>query len=163
MTGYGISSQDVDGAIADLDPTMTSVNAGVAACAALTQADAAAWTAAYQRWQQVKSDWAFDKQGSIAPGPVYGTGIMVRIQASGNDADTFDAKLKVACPALAPPPPNPLPGGGGANPSPPSSGGNALDVGGGLLGAIPTWIVLAGAVAGGVYLGRKYKWFGGKK
>jgi hypothetical protein len=119
----GISADDVDNAIADLDPTMTAINAGIGACPQMAAADVQLWTRAYIKWEQVKSDWAYDKQGSVAPGPVYGTAVLARVQASNNDATLFQGKLKVACPALAPPPPNPLGGGGGAEPTPPKPPG----------------------------------------
>jgi hypothetical protein len=109
---------DVDLAISTLDPSMTAINAGVAACPGMAATDVSAWNAAYQRWNQIKSDWELDKEGSIAPGPVYGEQIMARIQQSQNDANTYQAKLAQACPSVAPPKPPSLalpssPGGGG--------------------------------------------------
>jgi hypothetical protein len=156
--GWGVSSEDVDNAIADLDPTMTAINAGVSACAQMAAADAQLWARAYIRWEQVKSDWAYDKQGSVAPGPVYGTGILARVQTSNNDATLYQGKLAAACPNLAPPAPNPLGGGGGANPTPPPSPTGGLST--------LELVAIIAAIAGGVYVVSKTglpRVFGGRK
>jgi hypothetical protein len=156
--GWGVSSEDVDNAIADLDPTMTALEAGIGACSSMTAADVQVWGRAYLRWQQVKSDWAYDKQGSVGPGPVYGTGILARVQTSNNDATLYQGKLALACPALAPPVPNPLGGGGGANKTPPpkpDEGMSTLEL-----------LAILAAIAGGVYVVSKTglpRVFGGRK
>lgn len=93
LVGAGaVWASDVDKAIADLDPNMSALNAAINACASFPTT--AAWNAAYANWQQVKSDWTFDKAGSIAPGPVYGDGILSRVQLSTNDYGTYQAALK---------------------------------------------------------------------
>jgi hypothetical protein len=159
--GWGVSSDDVDHAIADLDPTMTAINAGIGACPQMAAADAQLWARAYIRWEAIKSDWAYDKQGSVAPGPVYGTGILARVQQSNNDATLYQGKLATACPALAPPVLNPLGGGGGANPTPPKppdGGMSTLEL-----------LAILAAIAGGVYvvsktgLPRVFGVFGGRR
>jgi len=104
--GLGVWQEDVDNAITVHDADMVAINAAIGECAAMAPGDVQAWTAAYEKWQKVKSDWAFDKTGSIAPGPVYGTGILARVQDSTNDATTYWGKLRLACPPLAPPAPN---------------------------------------------------------
>lgn len=144
--GWGYSSEQVDGAIADLDPFMAAINAGVDACAAVSPTDRTLWGQAYQRWQAVKQDWAFDKGGSIAPGPVYGASILARVQQSNDDATTYQAILARACPNLAPPAPNPLLGGGGANPQPP-----VPPDGDGIATALK-WGAILAAVAVGAYV-----------
>jgi hypothetical protein len=155
----GISADDVDHAIADLDPTMTALDSGIAACSAMASTDVGLWKQAYLRWQEIKSDWAYDKQGSVAPGPVYGGAILARVQASNNDATAYQGKLHLACANLAPPPPNPLGGGGGAQPTPPEPppGGGIGTVG---------WIVIGLGIAAGVYVVSKTglpRVFGGKR
>jgi hypothetical protein len=158
-TGWGVSSDQVDNAIADLDPTMTAIDSGIGACSAMAATDVALWKQAYLRWQSVKSDWAYDKQGSVAPGPVYGGAILARVQASNNDATQYQGKLAAACPNLAPPAPNPLGGGGGAQPTPPASpdGGGIGTVG---------WVVIGLGILAGVYVVSRTglpRVFGGKR
>jgi hypothetical protein len=106
VAGFGLGvpwASDVDSDIADLDPSMVSLNTGIMACPQMAASDATLWAQAFERWQQLKSDWAFDKQGSWTPGPVYGPGIEARIQLSRNDYVTFQGKLAQACANLAPP------------------------------------------------------------
>jgi hypothetical protein len=81
----------VDAAIADLDGNMTDLNAAISACSAFPTTNS--WNTAYANWQKVKSDWAFDKAGSVAPGPVYGSGILARVQSSTDDYGTFQAAM----------------------------------------------------------------------
>jgi len=103
--GLGVWADDVDNDIALLDPFMVSLNASVTSCADMAASDVKIWEQAYVRWQKVKSDWAFDKQGSIAPGPVYGAGIEARLQLSRNDYVTFQGKVAriASCAASVPP------------------------------------------------------------
>jgi hypothetical protein len=120
---------DVDGAIATLDPIMVALNSGILnpACKNMTTANVALWNAAYAKWQKVKNDWEFDKAGSSAPGPIYGGGILARVQLSTNDAVTFQGLLNAACPTQGVPTPinpvvNPDAHGGGSNPNAPDWG-----------------------------------------
>jgi hypothetical protein len=105
--GLGVFADEVDAHIAVLDPIMVAINTGIAACSAMAATDVTAWAAAYEKWQQVKSDWEFDKEGSLAPGPFYGSGILARVQLSTNDAVTYQGKLASACANLAPAAPSP--------------------------------------------------------
>jgi hypothetical protein len=117
--GAGVWATDVDAAIATLDPSMTSLNTAMGLCTAVSTANQTLWQAAYAKWQQVKSDWLFDQSGSVAPGPVYGTAILQRVQESTNDYATFQSIAAQACPpssgGAVPPPISPIvnPGGGG--------------------------------------------------
>jgi hypothetical protein len=108
LQGLGVWASTVDARIGELDPSMTSLNAAVGACTTMAAADVALWNQAYQRWQKVKSDWAFDKQGSITPGPVYGDQILAQVQLSRNDYVTTQGKVAQACAQLAPPAINPV-------------------------------------------------------
>ena len=145
--GLGVWADDVDAAIAELDPYMVSINSGVGACTTMAASDAQLWATAYETWQKVKSDWAFDKAGSVAPGPVYGSSILARVQSSNNDAGTFQAKLASACKSLAPPAPPPTTGTGG-NSQTPSLTDDLKNV-----GAVLGKIAVGGVVLYGVFKG----------
>jgi hypothetical protein len=110
---------EVDSAIALLDGTMSAIQAQ---SGTLNPTDLSTWNAQYASWQLVKSDWAFDKNGSVLPGPIYGGGIMARVQAAQAQAVIYSAKIKAGggqAPVVPADPSNdnPIPGlgSGGSN------------------------------------------------
>jgi hypothetical protein len=86
-------ANEVDNAIALLDPTVESINSQTNV---LNGVDQSTWGGVYTNWQGVKNDWTFDKNGSLLPGPVYGSGIMARVQATQAQCNVYAAKIKAA-------------------------------------------------------------------